>query len=278
MIKLFSKIIFKLFNFLDKILKFFFDRSFLIWFMEFINYEKQFQGLNFFVPNPIIDWRVKTMYKKEPETINWINGFKDNSLFWDIGANIGLYSLYCAKTHSNIKTISFEPSTSNLRVLSRNIFLNNFQEKIRIFQLPLSDLDFDFSFMNESGFSEGGSCNSFGVDYDYQGFEINTKNKYQLIGTSIDFLTKNNFLQIPNYIKIDVDGIEHLILKGAKETLKSKNIKEILIELNEDFKEQFEKCIDLLSKSGFKTKNKHKQISPSNSNSNMFNYIFERSN
>jgi len=277
MVKALAKLIFIPINFLDNILNYLFNRSFIIWFSEFINYEKYSFGFKFFIPNPTIRWRVNTLYQKEPETIEWIKNFQNNSIFWDIGANIGLFSLYCAKTHPNISVISFEPSTSNLRVLSRNIYLNNFQDKIKIFQLPLSNKSFEFSSMNEGVFTEGGASNSFGVNYDYSGNEIQTKNEYQLIGTSIDFIINNKFLKIPNYIKIDVDGIEHLILTGAIETLKSNQIREILIEINENFGDQYSNCLKILSDSGFKLREKFKQIAPKNSkDSDMYNYIFTK--
>ena len=51
----------------------------------------------------------------------------------------------------------------------------------------------------------------------------------------------NKLLEIPNYIKIDVDGIEHLILEGAGNYLKSKKIKSLSIEINENFYSQFNK-------------------------------------
>ena len=60
---------------------------------------------------------------KEPETLEWIDQFKgDKIVFWDIGANVGLYSIYAALKHKDIQIISFEPSVNNLRVLSRNIY------------------------------------------------------------------------------------------------------------------------------------------------------------
>ena len=87
----------------------------------------------------MIKWRIDTLLTKEPETIEWINNFKDNKelVFWDIGANIGLYSIYAALRYKDIKIISFEPSTNNLRILSRNISINQLDEKIFINQLPL---------------------------------------------------------------------------------------------------------------------------------------------
>ena len=105
--------------------------------------------IEFFAPNDIVKWRIDSLYTKEPETLEWIDSFnyKDEILFWDIGANIGLYSVYASQKHKNIKIFSFELSTSNLRILSRNISLNNLQEKIIINQFPLCDKSNEYLLM-----------------------------------------------------------------------------------------------------------------------------------
>jgi len=41
-------------------------------------------------------WRSQTLFTKEPEMIEWIDSIDSGSTFWDIGANIGLYSIYGA--------------------------------------------------------------------------------------------------------------------------------------------------------------------------------------
>ena len=120
-----------------------------------------------------------------------------------------------AQKIDNIKIYSFEPSTSNLRVLSRNIFLNNLNKKISISQFPLTSKKNVFLDMNESEFIEGWSMSSFGTKKGYDGEEIKVKQKYRIFGTSIDNLVENEVIELPNYVKIDVDGIEDLILEGA---------------------------------------------------------------
>ena len=83
-------------------------------------------------PNSQIDFRVKSIFTKEPETINWINEFRGQDLiFWDIGSNIGLFSIYAGIKHEKINVFSFEPSTKNLNILSNNISKNNLTEKIK---------------------------------------------------------------------------------------------------------------------------------------------------
>ena len=80
-----------------------------------------------------------------------VNNFKNNKTFWDIGANIGIYSIYAATKFTKLKIIAFEPSTSNTRTLSRNISINNFDNKIKIFPIALCNkpniLSFRIDFM-----------------------------------------------------------------------------------------------------------------------------------
>ena len=73
-------------------------------------------------PNFLMRYRHKTFFSKEPETIKWIDEFKKGSTFFDIGANIGLYSIYAAEV-KNSSVYAFEPSFFNLEFLARNILL-----------------------------------------------------------------------------------------------------------------------------------------------------------
>jgi len=213
----------------------------------------------FFCPSPQTFGRVQSLHIKEPETLNWIDSFQpnnsENMVFWDIGANIGLYSIYAAVKFKDIEIISFEPSTSNTRTLSRNISINNLENKISIFPLALSDKENIISYFNETRFSEGSSISNFNSDIDYRGEivkENQIKNKYNLFGTSIDNLILNEILTVPNYIKIDVDGIEHLILKGAENLLKNKNLKELSIEMNPTYVKQYEFINNIMEENNFK--------------------------
>jgi len=214
--------------------------------------------INFFCPSGRTFVRVQQLYTKEPETINWVENFQSQNsnkiVFWDIGANIGLYSIYAAVKFKDIEITAFEPSTSNTRTLSRNISINNLEGKINIFPLALSDKENIISYFNETRFAEGGSMSNFTSNTDYKGEilkENEIKNKYNLFGTSIDNIIQNNILEVPNYIKIDVDGIEHLILKGAKNLLKNNNLKELSIEMNPSNLEQYKFINKLMEENDF---------------------------
>jgi len=236
--------------------------------------------IKFFIPSHIIKWRVNTFFEKEPETLNWIQNFIKNKkiIFWDIGSNIGLYSLYAAKINKNIKVTAFEPSFLNLNTLGRNIYINNLQKRISIFQLPIGININKFEKMSETSIYEGGALSSFGSQKDFEGKKIIDVNAYSILGTSLDDIIEKKILEIPDYIKIDVDGIEHLILLGFKKNLKNKKIKSILIEVNENYRKQYKNITKILKKNNFVLKQKEQsKISKMNpDNKNTFNYIYYR--
>src|SRR3990167_8176822 len=90
------------------------------------------------MPNALCHYRAKTFSTKEPETLQWIDNIPEKSVFWDIGANIGLYSLYAAKRR-HCRVWAFEPSVFNLELLARNIFLNKLTYQICIVPIALNE-------------------------------------------------------------------------------------------------------------------------------------------
>ena len=289
MVKKLSYLCFKILVFLDTIFKTLTKKSVLIYFNDFIQ-DSAYKSINilnkeikFFVPNQLLNWRVDTFFTKEPETIEWIDNFekKENLIFWDIGANIGLYSIYNSLKNPKSITIAFEPSSSNLRVLTRNISINNLEKKIKVVSMPLTNKKNIFQEMKEGQFIEGGALNSFGEKFDFEGKEFQTTMKYNLLGTTMNYFIENSILEMPDYIKIDVDGIEHLILEGGDKFLTNQKVKSLSIEINENFKEQYEQVLDLMEKNKFrilhKKFNDDFQLEGSKFNKT-FNYVFIKKN
>lgn len=189
-------------------------------------------------PNSLSYYRIDTFFSKEPETIEWIDKFDENKVLWDIGANIGLYSIYAAKAR-NVSVFAFEPSVFNLELLAKNINLNHLSEKICIVPIPLSDRP-QFSLMRMTSTEWGGALSTFEKKIGWDGKEISEIFNYQIWGSTIDEMIKKNSLPLPNYIKIDVDGIEHFILQGGSEVLSQ--VDQVLIEINDGFAEQAHMC------------------------------------
>src|SRR5512139_1901242 len=65
-------------------------------------------------------YRWDTFWTKEPETIAWIDSFEPGACFWDIGANVGVYSLYAASLDRGLDIYAFEPAEPNFQQLARN--------------------------------------------------------------------------------------------------------------------------------------------------------------
>jgi FkbM family methyltransferase len=208
---------------------------------------------NFHTPNWITLWRAKTFSTKEPETLEWIDKFDNNCIFWDIGANIGTYSIYATKV-KNATTFSFEPSVFNLEFLAKNINANNLENKINIFPIALSDSN-NINKFNMSNIEWGSALSTFSKSYDANGKDLIIKFSYNTIGIRADDAVKFFNIPYPKYIKIDVDGIEHLILSGMPMILES--AEQVLIELSNVFNDQIEIATKILIDKGFILSNKY---------------------
>jgi FkbM family methyltransferase len=200
-------------------------------FAEHINVlaREKFDGLVFDTPSPLAQWRGRTHLTKEPGTIAWINEFKEGEIFYDVGANIGVYSLYAAST-KKVQVFAFEPSPFNFATLSRNIVLNGISENISAFCAALSDktvLDRLYMSSTQAGAAHTGfqnAINEFGLP-------LNTVHAQATLGFRMDDFISLFKAPVPHHIKIDVDGAENLVISGMQETLKSDNLKSVLIEL-----------------------------------------------
>ena len=229
--------------------------------------------LAFYSPNRLNKFRIDTFSSKEPETLNWIEKFSQGSIFWDIGANIGLYSCYAAKL-KNCNVYAFEPSIFNLEILTKNVFLNQLSNNVIIISLPLIDK------LKESEFKMtmtdwGGSMSTFGEDYKHDGSKLKKEFSYNTVGLSMDECVDILKIRQPNYIKIDVDGIEHLILKGGARTLNK--AKSVLVEVDENFTLQVEKTKEYLTKAGLKLKEKlQSDLIRKSKFKSIFNQIWEK--
>lgn len=181
------------------------------------------------VPNEMTLWRVKTFWNKEPDTLRWIETFKPNDLFIDIGANIGLYSLYASLR--GVQTIAFEPESLNYALLNKNIFHNRLDRKIKAYSLALSN-EIAFDAIHLSLFTEGAACHNFKEQLDFKHDPLIPQFSQGCFSVTLDYLIEQKLIPVPQHIKIDVDGIEHKILEGAKQTLKNSAVQSVLVELN----------------------------------------------
>jgi FkbM family methyltransferase len=234
---------------------------------QFIYKNKKYK---FFTPNRLNYDRAMTFLTKEPDTIEWIESFENEMVFWDVGANIGIFSCFAAK-EKQAKTYAFEPSMFNLEILSKNIFYNNLSKEIVIVPISLNDkTKIDDFYMSDP--RVGGAQSSFSQSISEEGKIFKPVFTYRTLGLSGNDLVQKLKIDKPNYIKIDVDGIEHLVLNGLSEILDE--TKSILIEVSNTFKVKKDHIRDFLEKNSFYMISKEK----TDLKDGVFNQIWKKKN
>ena len=205
--------------------------------------------LIFQTPTSLNRFRAQTLLTKEPETISWLNEIPFGSKLWDIGANIGIYSIY-ASVFRRCQVVAVEPSNLNLDLLFRNIQNNNCEDQITILPIAVGAMDKqDFLYMSLENLTWGGAHNSAGFAINQSGGSmLNPAKSLQIIATIDQLITTYN-LNKPEYIKIDVDGLELKVLEGALVTLS--RVKSILIEVDIKNTENNNSIAKLLQSYGF---------------------------
>ncbi len=173
-------------------------------------------------------WRIKTLFDKEPATLAWLNKFKPGEVFIDIGANVGMYSIWAAAM-TGARVVAFEPESQNYAMLNRNIYANGFHQNDQVMAYCAAVMSRpEVSKLHVSACSTGVSFNDFGSRMPGRG----TNFAQGSIAVSIDQLVSTSQIPIPQHIKIDVDGYEHFVVEGCRGVIESGVLKSILIEID----------------------------------------------
>ena len=204
--------------------------------------------MSFYAPNSVCRYRSETFATKEPETLRWIEKFGGGT-FFDIGANIGLYSIFYAKLHRG-QVFAFEPSAMNQALLAKNVAANGVNKQVTIFPLPLCD-EWKRSEFQLSMLDEGGSMSQFGGESHESASGQLSVLSYETVGVPLDAVVEDPFfLDQPELLKMDVDGIEDLILLGGQKVLQNRMLESVLIEVDESFPSTKARIESILSDSG----------------------------
>ena len=240
------------------------------------NLVKAFYGSDFILfrasSRLIVNMRSQIL-KKEPDTIDWIHNIVEpNQVVFDIGSNIGTYALVIGSLYfGSTEVFAFEPMEANFSELKYNIEVNGLKNCIRAFDLALSDVDGEGT-LSLSSNEPGTALHSLGK-MQIEGVALAAIQKVKTC--TLDSFTRERNVY-PNHIKIDVDGFEPEIIRGATETLSNSALRSILIELDLS-SERDSSCLEQIRSFGFEIY--HVQRKPSvgvYSNSNLANVILVR--
>ena len=190
-----------------------------------------------FIANTFLEYhlRAKQGYKREPITVDWILGMigKDDIVF-DIGANVGTYSLLMGKKMASGtgQVFAFEPEASNFLSLNENIKLNYLENRVIAYPIAFSDSSRSAHLFLSSNI-RGSACHSIDAPIS-EGKPFVTQHTQGIYVVSVDDFCGKNEMPIPNHIKIDVDGAELGIITGMQNVLDNQKLKTIMIEITEE--------------------------------------------
>jgi FkbM family methyltransferase len=140
----------------------------------------------------------------------------DDAVVLDCGANIGAFTVFAAQLGKRIRVIAFEPEPQTFAALRRNVELNQLTERVECFPVGLSDKKETKTFLlnpdcfTTHRFADANEAAGSFVPGASQSIECVT----------VDEMVLQRNLARCDFIKMDVEGGERLVLKGATETIR----------------------------------------------------------
>jgi len=220
------------------------------------------------------EWRFTTLLTKEPETIEWIDSFSAKDTMWDIGANVGIYSIYAALR--GIRVVAFEPNFVNYFHLCINVKLNKMQDRITPLCVAFSSAK-SISTLNLRSMEFGESMSTFGSDLDFRGKHYWPAFRQGMLGYDIDSFVSDFKVDPPNHFKIDVDGIELDIIQGGRNTFRLETVRSVQVELVDTDLPQTEGVTSVLEDAGLNfVHKKHNAAEAGEAFKDVLNFLYRR--
>jgi len=198
--------------------------------LELARVEIDGREARFAITSDMARWRAQTLFTKEPVTIEWLRNMPKGAVLYDVGANVGMYTVFAALTRE-ARVIAFEPESQNYALLNRNIALNVLESRVEAYCAAVSDATrADRLYLSE--FAAGTSCHSFGEQVGHDLRARPAAFTQGCLSIALDEWIADGRLPVPQYVKVDVDGFEHRALRGMAQTLRDARVRSLIVELN----------------------------------------------
>lgn len=223
---------------------------------QILNYTYENRKLAFACSSDLERYRVETLETKEPGTVKWIKEYcQPGDTFYDVGANIGLYTILAAiQVGPSGQVYAFEPHSINFVSLLKNLVLNNLANVVSPISCGLSDSDKIDTF-NYKSLGSGTSDSQIGTNLDMKERIFEPAFKETKICLAVDTLVFHYQLPSPTHVKIDVDGNEMLILRGMARLLSSpRKPRSVQVEINRRYREEI---FSFMTSVGYRLVTKH---------------------
>jgi len=158
--------------------------------------------------------------EQREEFLGFVSHCSHKTFLFDIGAHFGIFSL--AAAHFGGRAVAIDPSEAAMRMVEMQAAINGLSSRIHAIRAAASDVSGTLEMLGSGVFSHG-----------YLRV-VKGRSKHDL--TQVNALTIDEMAQafgVPTHIKVDVEGHEHAVLRGARETL-SKSLPILFLELHNE--------------------------------------------
>lgn len=165
----------------------------------------------------------------EPDTLVWIESLPEGAVLWDVGANIGVFSLYAA-LRPGVRVVAFEPGAASFGLLNKNIEINSMDDRITAYPIAFNDRT-TLDVLNMATTVAGSSMHAFGTTTNAHDDEIQVMFRQGAVGFSIDDFVRLFDPPPPTHLKIDVDSIEAEIIDGGRTLLTDGPVRSVWVKI-----------------------------------------------
>lgn len=193
------------------------------------------------------EWRAHSC-AKEPWTISWLEeSLANGGVLYDIGANVGAFAIVAAKICGTRGTVvAFEPGYASFAHLCDNVVLNRCHDIVIPVPLALSEKTGLGTFTYKT-LHPGQSRHDFdGRKWHRASPDHTHRYRQPVLTTTLDEALRNFALPQPNFVKLDVDGAELSVLRGAMATLSAPAFRSLLIEIDDKLTDKAMALLDTL--------------------------------
>ena len=181
--------------------------------------------ITFVINNDMTKKRARSMWNKEKGTIKWLRGMKSGDHLLDIGANVGVYTLF-ASVVMGCKVTALEPESLNFAQLNKNIVANGMSKRVTAYPFAAGEdtgpcvLRIGRFILGHSG-HQAGKLRTMKKPAHHQG-------TWKVAADTLMF----SLLKFPTHIKVDVDGDEDVVMEGLAVTLSHPRVREVQVEID----------------------------------------------
>lgn len=178
--------------------------------------------LMFRVSSAVEITRVDSMAREEAFVERMLHCLKEDDVCWDVGANIGVATLLLAASGHGVRVHAFEPEPRNVGRLRENVSLNGLEDSVSIYELALASESGTVP-LRIQGVVGTGTHSILSDGHEGDAVDVAAVRADDLRGAPA-----------PDLLKIDVEGAEMRVLRGAEGLLRRGAVRELFIEMHPD--------------------------------------------